>query len=113
MLAPLPGVHRETFVYPIVSIVEALSTQQVPEERSIQPEQCELVFQREAHSLTLNVFEINQETSLLLNLCQQGYTIGTIIEAVERQLQETSLADDILGMLGALQEQQIIGGVHG
>lgn len=113
ILVLLPGVNRETFVYPIVAIVEALSAQQVPGESTIQPGRCELVFQREAHSLTLNVFEINRETSLLLDLCQQGYTIGAIVEAVERQLQETGLADDILGMLGAFQEQQIIGGMHG
>lgn len=113
VLVLLPGVSRETFVYPIVSIVEALSAQQLPEESCIRPGRCELVFQREAHSLTLNVFEINQETSLLLDLCQQGHMVGTIIEEVESHFQEAGLVDDILGMLSVLQEQHIIGGAHG
>jgi len=52
VLVLLPGVNRETFVYPIVAIVEALSAQQVPEESTLQRGRCELVFQREVHSPT-------------------------------------------------------------
>ena len=106
----LPGVNRETFGYPIVSLVEALSAQQSLEELAVQAGRYELVFQREVHSLTLNVFELNPETALLLDLCQEGRTIETIIAEVEQQLGETGLADDILAMFGTLQEQQIIGG---
>lgn len=107
--ALLPGVNRETFVYPIVPVIEALSAQQAPEEIAVQPGRCELVFQREVHSLTLNVFELNHETALLLDLCQERHTIGTLIEVVEQRLQETDLADDILAMLSALHAQKIIG----
>lgn len=108
----LPGVQREVFVYSIISVIEALSAHQAPEERAVQPGRHELLFQREAHSLTLNVFELNAETALLLDLCQNGRTIGTVIATVEQQLQETGLADDILAMLSLLQEQNIIGVRH-
>lgn len=105
----LSGLHREVFAYPIVPIIDALLTGQAPETISVQPGHCELVFQREEHSLTVNVFELNAETSLLLDLCQEGRTITTLIEVIEQQLAETCLADDILAMLRVLQEKKVIG----
>ncbi|MGH2508606.1 MAG: PqqD family protein, partial [Ktedonobacteraceae bacterium] len=105
----LPGVYRERFAYPIVSLIDALHGQQPLEELINQSGCYDLVFQREVHTLTLNVFTLNAETSLLLDLCQKEQTIATLIAAVEQQLEETGLADDILAMLGALQEKQIIG----
>jgi glycosyltransferase involved in cell wall biosynthesis len=105
----LPGVYRETFKYPIVSIVEALCEKQPVEDLVSQPGHYHLVFQRELHSLTLNVFTLNAETALLLDLCQDRHTIAEIIARVEQHFGEAGLADDILAMLSALQEQQIIG----
>lgn len=105
----LPGIHREIFTYPIVTIIEALLAGQAPETIVTQPCHCELVFQREERTLTVNVFELNAETALLLHLCQGAHTVTTLIEAVEQQLGETGLADDILAMLRVLQEKNIIG----
>jgi hypothetical protein len=109
VLVLLPDVHREVFAYLVVPLVETLSANLVPDACASQPKRCELVFQREPHSLTLNVFELNQETALLLDLCQEGHALATIIALVEQQLRETGLGDDILAMVGALQAQQIIG----
>jgi glycosyltransferase involved in cell wall biosynthesis len=109
VLVLFPSMHREVFVYPIVAIIDALLAGQAPETIIAQPGRCELVFQREEHSLTVNVFELNAETALLLDLCQEGHTVATLIEAVEQQLEETGLADDILAMLRVLQEKKIIG----
>lgn len=104
-----PGIYHEAFVYPLVEIVTALSEQRLPEEETILPGRYDLVFQRELHSLTLNIFVINAETALLLDLCQGENTVATLIETVERHLGETGLADDILAMLSTLQEKQLIG----
>ena len=109
LLVILPGVYRETFIYPIVTLVDALQKQPSLEEQAYQPSRYDFVFQREIHSLTLNVFALNAETSLLLDLCQEGHTIAVLIETVEQQLGETGLADDILAMLSTLQEKHIIG----
>lgn len=110
MLMLLPGVHREMFAYRIVPIMDALTAHQTPDEQASQPGQYELVFQREPHSLTLNVFELNPETALLLDLCQEGHPLATVIALVEQQLGEVGLGNDILAMCEALQEQHIIGG---
>ncbi len=100
----MPGVYRETFTYPIVLIVEALCEKRPVDDLASQPGHYHLVFQRELHSLTLNA-----ETALLLDLCQHGYTIAEIIERVEQHFGDAGLANDILAMLSALHEQQIIG----
>lgn len=104
-----PGIHREMFVYPVVTIIEALLAGQALEAIVTQPRRCELVFQREERTLTVNVFELNAETALLLDLCQGAHTVATLIETVEQQLGETDLADDILAMLRVLQEKHILG----
>lgn len=109
----LPGVYREMFSYPVVPIVDALTRRDSLEGLTLQPGHYPLVFQRELHSLTLNVFTLNTETALLLNLCQKEHTVATIIEKLEQEMKETGLADDILAMLSVLQEQQIIGVRHG
>jgi hypothetical protein len=108
----LPGVYRETFMYPIVSLIDALSEQQPVDVHTLSPGRYDLVFQRETHSLTMNVFALNAETSLLLDLCQQEHTIATVIQMVEQQLEKTNLADDILTTLRILQEKKIIGVCH-
>lgn len=112
ILVVLPGVNREMFIYPVLSVMNALSEHQIPEESAIQPGRCDLLFRREDHSLTLNVFELNTETSLLLDLCQEEHTVGALIEAVEQQLGETGLMNDILAMLSTLQKQKIVGVRH-
>ena len=109
----LPGVYRETFTYPVVSLIEALTKGNLLEDQTILPNHYHLIFQRELHSLTLNVFTLNTETALLLDLCQEGRNVATIIEMVEQRIEEAGLADDILAMFSALQEQQIIGVWHG
>ncbi|HEU5374884.1 MAG TPA: glycosyltransferase [Ktedonobacteraceae bacterium] len=109
----LPGVYRETFTYPVVSLVEVLTKGDSLEDQTMQPDHYHLVFQRELHSLTLNVFTLNTKTALLLDLCQEGRSVATIIEMVQQQIEEAGLADDILAMFSALQEQQIIGVQHG
>ncbi len=94
----------------MVPLIDALVTHQVPDEHIWKPERCELLFQREPHSLTLNVFALSPETAQLLDLCQEGLTIGTIIARLEQLLGERELEEDVLAMLGTLQEQHIIGG---
>lgn len=108
----LPGVSREIFTYPIVSLVEALRHQQAAETLSAQPEKTELIFQREPHSLTLHVFTLNPETALLLDHCQGVQTIAEVIERIEQQLGEADLTSDIFAMLSLLQDKQIIGVQH-
>ncbi|GCE15095.1 glycosyltransferase [Tengunoibacter tsumagoiensis] len=105
----LSGVFQETFVYPIISLMDALKNQQALEEIAIQSGHYDLVFQREPHSLTLKVFTFNRETSFLLNLCQEHHPVAAIIEKTEQYLQATDLTDDILEILFTLQEQHIIG----
>ena len=105
----LSGVYCETFVYPIVSVITALQNQESLEDLAIQPGHYDFVFQRETHSLTVNVFALNAETRLLLDLCQEKHTIAELIETVEQQLEETGLTNDILAMLSTLQEKQLIG----
>jgi hypothetical protein len=56
------------------------------------------------------VFALSPETAQLLDLCQEGLTIGTIIARLEQLLGERELEEDVLAMLGTLQEQHIIGG---
>ncbi|HEU5383047.1 MAG TPA: glycosyltransferase, partial [Ktedonobacteraceae bacterium] len=108
----LPDVHREVFAYAIIPIIDLLSAHQAPDEQASRPERCELMFQREPHALTLNVFALNEETALLLDLCQEGRSLATLIPLAEQQLGETGLGDAILAMFGALQEQHIIGVRH-
>lgn len=105
----LPGIHREVFAYQMVPLIDALVTHQVPEEHTCQPERCALLFQREPHSLTLNVFALSSETAQLLDLCQEGLPIGTIIARLEQLLGERDLEEDVLAMLETLQEHHIIG----
>lgn len=105
----LPGVYRETFSYPVVDLVDALVKQQPVDEHLIQPGQYHLVFQRERHSLTMNVFTLNGETSFLLDICQQEMTVADLIREAEQQLGEAELADDVLAILTLLQEKHIVG----
>ncbi|GHO55870.1 hypothetical protein KSB_43450 [Ktedonobacter robiniae] len=60
----------------------------------------------------MNVLTLNEETSLLLDICQQEARVEDVIREAEQQLGETDLADDILAMLTLLQEKHIVG-VHG
>jgi glycosyltransferase involved in cell wall biosynthesis len=105
----LPDIHREVFAYQMVPLIDALLTHQVPDEHTWKPERCELLFARELHSLTLNVFTLSPETAQLLDLCQEGLTIGTIIARLEQLLGEKGLGEDVLAMLGTLQEHHILG----
>ncbi len=103
----LASVTSETFVYPVVSLIDMLRAHQVPE--SVEPGQYTLVFQREARSLTIHVFEVSQETALLLDLCQGRQSVRALIDVIEQRLGETNLTADILAMLAVLQEQKMIG----
>ncbi|WP_201375439.1 PqqD family peptide modification chaperone [Ktedonobacter robiniae] len=110
-LVLLPGVYRETFSYPVVDLVAPLVQQQPLDDHLMQPGHYHLVFQRERHSLTMNVFTLNEETALLLDICQQKKSVEDVIREAEQQLGETDLADDILAMLALLQEKHLVG-VH-
>lgn len=102
-----PGAQVETFTYPIVSIVGKLREQRPVE--AIQPGHHVFLFFKQARSLTINVFALNQATAHLLSLCEGTNTVTTIIQEVERQLGETALANDVLATLNSLREKQIIG----
>src|SRR5258708_10582394 len=61
-----PGAQVETFKYPIVSIVGKLREQRPVE--AIQPGHHVFLFFKNARSLTINVFALNQATAHLLSL---------------------------------------------
>lgn len=113
LLVMRPGVYRERFTYPMVPLIEALCKHQAVEACTQQHGQHLLLFQREPHSLTLNVYTLTPDMDLVLDLCQHGSTMEALISKVEHQLGEADLADELVALLALLQDEHIIEVRHG
>lgn len=101
-----PGVIGITFEFPIISIIGKLQENIVPS--NIEIKQSNLVFQQVESSLNPKVFEINDPTKQLIDLCNGILSVDDIVDELKRKIDQPNLKEAILPILQKLTTMNII-----